>query len=344
MQKLPLLLLLLSTFFLSCSNDEPLLPSNSGTSNPTTPGSNENIYCSSLNRFSTIELFTDSDIVAQKDIIYGSAMNRNGNLEALALDIYSPSIDVDQLERKPFLMTIHGGGFTGGDKNDWEAESREFAKRGFVVASINYRLGRDQTDTLSSLQAVYRAQQDAMAAMRYVVNEADLLGVDTAWLFIGGSSAGSITAQNLNYLSQEDWDSTDSRLGASLGPVNTSGNNLTNTYTIKGIYNNWGSVFGPAIAVEEMVPTVAFHSEIDPTVPIGITPGNQYGSSATHRLLTNNNICSELTVKPGEGHSIYRNQEGTTFRVDRASCFFKSVMCDECNTFYAEEQIFATCR
>ncbi|MEO0338461.1 MAG: alpha/beta hydrolase, partial [Bacteroidota bacterium] len=344
MHKLPLLLLVLSVLFISCSSEEPLLPGNSGTTNPGIPSSSANIYCSSLNRFSTIELFTDADIEAQKDVIYGSAMNRDGNLQALAMDIYSPSLDVDQLERKPFLMTIHGGGFTGGNKNGWEAESREFAKRGFVVASISYRLGRDETDTLSSFQAVYRAQQDAMAALRYIVSEADVLGIDTAWIFIGGSSAGSITAQHTNYMSQEDWDTFNPQLRATLGPINTSGNNLTNTYTIKGIYNNWGSVYGPAITVEEMVPTVAFHSEIDNTVPIGIADGNQFGSSASHRQLTNNNVCSELTVRPGVGHSIYRDEEGTRFRVNRASCFFKSVMCEECNSFFAEEQVFATCR
>lgn len=68
---------------------------------------------------------------------------------------------------------------------------QEFAKRG--AATINYRLGRDQSNKDDQIVASYRAQQDAIAAMRFIVNNANIARIDTNWLFIGGSSAGAVT-------------------------------------------------------------------------------------------------------------------------------------------------------
>lgn len=53
---------------------------------------------------------------------------------------------MDTLTNRPFILLIHGGGFVGGDKSSWEDECKEFAKRGYVTASINYRLGFTAND------------------------------------------------------------------------------------------------------------------------------------------------------------------------------------------------------
>src|SRR5271165_2053490 len=80
------------------------------------------------------------------------------------------------------------------------------ADSGFVVASINYRLGwraGNTTcggDSASEMRAGYRAVQDANAALRFLVANDVAFGVDTGWVFIGGSSAGSIVALNTSYI------------------------------------------------------------------------------------------------------------------------------------------------
>jgi acetyl esterase/lipase len=55
--------------------------------------------------------------------------------------------------------------------------------------------------------ATYRASQDARAAMRYMYTHATDFGIDTSWMFIGGESAGSITALHTAFWSQSEADS-----------------------------------------------------------------------------------------------------------------------------------------
>jgi len=86
----------------------------------------------------TQELF---DYIVESDIVYGIAANYAGNPDTLSLDIYKPVSD-NNLKR-PMLVLVHGGAWVGGTKADGEVQSlaQLFAKRGYVVASINYRLG-----------------------------------------------------------------------------------------------------------------------------------------------------------------------------------------------------------
>ena len=61
------------------------------------------------------------------------------------MDVYTPVGDVCQ--NRPLLVFAHGGAFVGGSKNNSLAESicESFAKRGYVAASINYRLATHNT-------------------------------------------------------------------------------------------------------------------------------------------------------------------------------------------------------
>ena len=101
-------------------------------------------------------------------------------------------------------MLIHGGSFFGGRKRARNPVPGALLTLVFIAATINYRLGWNyQTqckgDT-APCSPVYRALQDANAAMRYLVSQADNYNIDTAWLFTGGISAGAITAMAINYL------------------------------------------------------------------------------------------------------------------------------------------------
>lgn len=131
-----------------------------------------------------------------------------------------------------------------------------------------------------------------------------------------------------------------------LGNLYTSGNNLTNTYTIKGIFNNWGGVSQSEVDVDEMIPTVAFHGQLDSTV--FIDSDNSFlhytldGSRAIHYNLIAHNICSDITIDTTGGHGVYRNAS-SVFRAGRASCFFKSVFCNSCTTFYTTDSIPSNC-
>ncbi len=315
-------------FLTGCSEND------AGTIEPTpvTP-----IFCTADNRFTEVNYFEDSEIKVIEDIEYAQAPDSEGILTTLLLDIYMPDSLVDSLEKRPFVLQLFGGGFVAGNKNMMRGDCMALARKGFVCASINYRLG-----DLPEGRAIYRAQQDAHAAMRWIVANADTYGIDTNWLFAGGQSAGAITAANLHYAGQEDWNVVNPSLIDLLGSLNTSGNNLTTTFTLKGLFMSWGAVRIEDVSPAEMIPMIAFHGDEDPIVNIDSTALGSGGSRWLHNALVENNVCSDLTVAPEAGHSppvLF----APNFRMSKASCFSKSLFCEECNTVYTEEVIEANC-
>lgn len=309
-------------------------------------------YCTNDNRYTEVAYFDATEIATSANIEFGIATDHLGNSYTLLMDLYYPNLGIDTSLKRPFIMLFHGGGFLSGDKQSGDIKDLciHLARRGFVCASVNYRLGYDFTE-YGQYKARYRAIQDGHAAMRYVVNNANAVRIDTNWLFVGGQSAGSLMALGMVYAEQSELDSVSllySTTAASveLGNLYTSGNNLTNTYSFKGIFNNWGGIGASEVDVNEMLPTVAFHGGLDPTVLIDADNSFLHytlnGSRAIHNDLIANNICSEITVDPSGGHGIYRNAE-SVFRASRASCFFKSIFCNTCSDLYTTETIPSNC-
>jgi len=187
--------------------------------------------------------------------------------------------------------------------------------------------------------------------MRFVVNNAKTVRIDTNWLFIGGQSAGSLLAMGMVYADQSELDSVSllysgTSISSELGNLYTSGNTLTNAYSFKGIFNNWGGITETEVDINEMLPTIAFHGKLDSTVLIDDDSSflnyTLIGSNAIHNKLIANNICSEITIDTTGGHGIYRNAS-SVFRANRASCFFKSIFCNNCSDFYSTDSIPSSC-
>lgn len=309
-------------------------------------------FCTNDTRFTNTPFFTDGQISSQLNITYANAINWTGTNVALRLDVYYPTLAIDTLPLRPLILMVHGGGLVGGNKSSYTRVCREFAKRGFVAATISYRLGLNcNTDNISEEKAKYRVQQDINAAFRFVVQNATSLRIDTSWMFIGGGSAGSVASLGVVYLSQSEWNNFTPSLQPLLGNLNNSGNTLTNTFRIKGVFNDWGAMLKSNMQPSEMLPMVSFHGEADSTVAIDSSFGGgcihvdkSYGSRAIHNLLISNGVCSDLSVKLGGGHGVYQDSIfGVQFRVGRAACFFKSLFCNNCNSFYQTDSITANC-
>ncbi|MFN8715211.1 MAG: carboxylesterase family protein [Bacteroidota bacterium] len=148
------------------------------------------------------------------NVVYGSAVNFNGTVDSLRINIYSPVCnDPQQVSRRPLMMVIHGGAFIEGSKDDPSVIyiCREFAKRGYVTVTVQYRLGfvtddslrtcnfpnyscTFATDTAEWYRAYYRAIQDSKGALRYMINRNQFYRIDTANVFVVGESAGAFTA------------------------------------------------------------------------------------------------------------------------------------------------------
>jgi acetyl esterase/lipase len=86
----------------------------------------------------------------------------------------------------PVIVWLHGGGFRIGDRKLAPDLSRFFARRGFAMVSVDYRL---------SGQAIFPAAiEDVKAALRWVRAIADQYGLDPERVGLWGSSAGGYLA------------------------------------------------------------------------------------------------------------------------------------------------------
>lgn len=309
-------------------------------------------YCTTDIRYTEASFFDSTQISVGANIQYGIALDHLGNPDTLLMDLYYPNLAIDTSSKRPFIMLCHGGGFSSGDKQSGDIKDLciHLAMRGFVCASINYRIGHDFSE-YGQYKARYRAIQDGHAALRFVVKNANSVRIDTNWIFVGGQSAGSLAALGVVYADQSELDSVSLLYSATatsveLGNLQTSGNNLTNTYSIKGIFNNWGGIVQSEVDVDEMIPTIAFHGAMDTLVPIDsdvtLTHYTLLGSKAIHYQLAANSICTEITIDTLGGHGIFRNAS-SKFRAQRASCFFKSVFCKNCTNLYTTDSIPSNC-
>jgi acetyl esterase/lipase len=120
-------------------------------------------------------------VISQPDVEYA---NLSG-YRPLTLDLYRPARTVGPA---PLVVWIHGGGWNRGDTRtsgayaDWPAVLASLAARGFVVASISYRM---------SGEARFPAQiQDVKAAIRFLRANAGRYGIDPGRVYAWGGSAG----------------------------------------------------------------------------------------------------------------------------------------------------------
>lgn len=203
----------------------------------------------------------------------------------LDMDLYYPREPLKEDERRrPLLILIHGGAFYNGDKKSigFPEMGQHFAERGYVVASINHRLGFKLL-AADADRAGYRALQDTHAAVCYLIENADEFGIDTTMIFSAGTSAGAITALNLAFMREENrpestrsngvagwlsstlssglqlinrgarlfgfnWDIDPENickelgLDTDLGPINMVSDSLSRPFQIKAVVNMWGAL------------------------------------------------------------------------------------------------------
>jgi pectinesterase len=98
----------------------------------------------------------------------------------LKLDLYLPA--ANGTAPRPAIVFVHGGGWRAGVRANFAPMAIRMAERGYVAASISYRL---------SPEAPYPAAViDAKAAVRWVRAHAADYGIDPGRIAIAGGSAG----------------------------------------------------------------------------------------------------------------------------------------------------------
>lgn len=157
----------------------------------------------------TVKQYADR---VEKNVIYGIDTAFDGSIDTLKLDLYTPAGDDNC--RRPIVVVVHGGAWLGGDKagGSIPAICREFTSRGYVAASINYRMGMHPAsyyvpyalcvqekcsyvaDTSEWYRACFRAMQDLKSAVRFMKQRGAIDSTDHNNVFLLGESAGAFTS------------------------------------------------------------------------------------------------------------------------------------------------------
>ncbi len=99
---------------------------------------------------------------------------------------------------QPLLVWIHGGGLMAGSKETLRDVAEGYARAGYVVASINYRLTPAlRADVSLKAKALVQASEDLMNAIRFLRVNAARFGIDSGRIAtIGYSAGGEISMVN----------------------------------------------------------------------------------------------------------------------------------------------------
>ncbi len=283
---------------------------------------------------------TVHELTDAKDIVFARNLTdwQYQPVDSLMFDIYYPTGAMSD-KKYPVYFSLHGGSFTTATKQSVTEISDEFAEYGFIVIAPDYRVGYQQSpvpcvngeDSVSLREAIYRAEQDVNACIRFVANHADLFNADTANIFVGGASAGGTLTLNVGYITDSVAAIYYPNTVAAWGTLQNSGNSEPFNYTIKGLCAMWGGLpyWDDLINSKSAIPSILFKGGKDTNLPNGV--GYYLNCPIGSKVRAGLGIYDVMTAlqvpcvyhfQPNAGHSAYDND----FCVESASCFFNALM------------------
>jgi acetyl esterase/lipase len=223
-----------------------------------------------MKRLITISIFLSfSAIILAVEITKSTFIYSVKEKDTLRLDKYE--IGTEKAE-KPCIIFLFGGGFIGGkrDNEKYLNYFQKLAQSGYVVVSIDYRLGLKSTaeafkrkEKVGSREIVKRlnnainlAVEDLYDATNYILLHNNEWKIDPKTLIISGSSAGAIAALQAEYYIHSDR----STLPQKLPPH----------FDYAGIISFAGAIFstkGSPKWTSHPSPILFFHGDADRNVP-----------------------------------------------------------------------------
>jgi Carboxylesterase family len=286
----------------------------------------------------TVPVFSSLD--TSRDVVYGSNIDITGVLDTLKCDVYQPSGDT--AHARPLIVFIHGGSFVAGSKTSDDVILRfcaEFARRGYVTASIDYRLGIESffpPEGAYFERADYRALQDAKAAVRFFRAHAAAYRIDMGLVFEGGTSAGAFAAIHHAYLDQSEVPaSVDTNV---LGNIEGASGSPGYSSRIRAVINCWGAIGDTLWIGLGNVPVISFAGLQDSVVPFnygsiywgyGYDILRVYGSASIYKRAQDLGIYSRLRLFDNTGHGFAAIDPHMDTTVAMTSDFLASIVnCD----------------
>jgi poly(3-hydroxybutyrate) depolymerase len=211
----------------------------------------------------------------------------------------------DDARARPLVIWMHGGGFKLGTKRAKAAKSysESFAQRGYAVASINYRLSKENPllhfDVL--LRASFNATQDAKRAMAYFRKNADKYHIDPDKIILAGNSAGGFMALEAAYSKNEDFgrmaNMPDDEIKKTAQPYQP----------VYAVVNCWGGIYNLEWLKNAKTPIISVHGSTDGLVPITHKDAPLHGSLDIHNKADELHIPNTLKIYEGYSHELQRH-------------------------------------
>ena len=220
--------------------------------------------------------------------------------QKLKMDIISrPDLSNDA----PVILFLFGGGFTHGerDRSVYNFYFNRMAEEGFIIVSIDYRLGLKDNPDVSAQnitpleKAIDIAREDLFDATSYVLKNATTLHVDTKTIILSGSSAGALVVLSA------DWHKRNPNKYSTI---------LPREFQYAGVISFSGALFSttglPKYEIDP-APTMMFHGTEDHIVfykGLRLSTYLLLGSSHLADLFTLENYPFYLKRYEGMGHEI----------------------------------------
>ena len=260
------------------------------------------------------------------------------------MDIYLPVGDTASL--RPVLVLAHGGSFTGGDRTNDNTVTQlcaDFAHKGFVTISIDYRLTSNGNLLIadSAIAEVLRAVGDGKAAVRYlykdVLTNGNTYKIDTNNIFLGGNSAGAVLFMQYAYITtmsqlNANFQAIITNIGGGLEGVSGNPGYSTN---FKGVINLAGALNDASWISRCTKPLVSAQGTADPVVPYncgnpeyGLVPVTLCGLGQMAPYITANTSYYDTMTFVGAGHVPWQGNSADFNMIDTMiTSFLYHVLC-----------------
>ena len=236
----------------------------------------------------------------------------------LMMNIFQPTGDT--LSARPLIILAHEGSFAAGTNRDQDftvdSLCWRFARRGYVTASIDYRLSTLAamfTDSSTAVTEVIQAVSDGKAAIRYFMKDratTNTYRIDTNNIFIGGNSAGAVLYMHVGYMQD-----TAGLPGYIIAAMDSNGGFEGNSgnpgYTTKstGVIDLAGGLNRVSFVQPGGKPSVNCQGDLDQIVPYycadaydGFIHVELCGLGSLQPQFTAESIYNMSMVFPGAGH------------------------------------------
>ena len=189
----------------------------------------------------------------------------------LDLDLFVP--ENASKTKLPLMIYVHGGGFSGGERESGHSLSKYLANNGFASATITYTLyakgkkfGCDGA-LPNKIKSFQFAANDLWLATSYFIKNSKKHNIDIDKIFVAGSSAGAEAVLHGAF-----WDFKTMNLYAK--------NTLPKDFKYAGLVSGAGAIMDlNLITKKNVIPMLYFHGSADTVVP--------YGTAAHHLCKTN---------------------------------------------------------